>query len=121
MGRRLRNLLASLFPGDPKYPEIADRSVYERFAIPFAFKPRLSVLEAAVAAIAMFLRIVLGCLLFAVWGAYSLLVWCYVDNVFWRFALLLPMLAAFLIALALLLLTITALTRVFIPTKSSSV
>jgi hypothetical protein len=110
-----------LFPPDPAFRDAPDRSIYERFAIPFAFKPRLSVLEATVAAIATFFRIVLGCLLFAIWGTYTLLVWFDIPNLFWRVAILLPLLAVFLLALALLMLAITALAKVFIPAKTSQV
>lgn len=121
IGRPLRKLLAVLIPKDPEYPEIADGSVYERFAIPFTFKPRLSVLEATVFAIVMFSRILVGCVLFAIWGTYSLLVWFDVENLLWRFAILLGLLAMFLISLALMILATRALTRVLIPTKSSLV
>ena len=43
-----------------------DRPGYERFAIPYSFKPRLSLVEALVASLGAFLRIFLGSLLFAV-------------------------------------------------------
>ena len=121
VGQLLRRLLASLIPGDPQYPEIADRSAYERFAIPFTFKPRLSILEATVSAIAMFFRIVVGCVLFAIWGTYTLLVWFDVENLLWRFAILLALLTLFLISLALMILATTTLARVFIPTKGPQV
>ena len=114
----LRKLLASLVPGDPQYPEVADRSIYDRLATPFTFKPRLSVLEATVAAVAMFFRIVVGCILFAIWGTYTLLVWFDVENLLWRFAILLSLLVLFVLSLALMILATTALTRVLIPTKS---
>jgi hypothetical protein len=120
-GRLLGKLWSQLFPPDPAFRDAPDRSIYERFAIPFAFKPRLSVLEATVAAIATFFRIVLGCLLFAIWGTYTLLVWFDIPNLFWRVAILLPLLAVFLLALALLMLAITALAKVFIPAKTSQV
>jgi hypothetical protein len=107
-----------LFPPEPEYEGFDDRSVYERFAIPFAFEPRLSVVEATVAAIATFFRIVLGCLLFAIWGTYTLLVWLDIPNLFLRIVILIPLLAVFLLALALVMLAITALAKVFIPAKA---
>lgn len=121
LSRLLRRLLALLIPGDPQYPEIADRSAYERFAIPFIFKPRLSILEATVSAVAMFFRIVAGCVLFAIWGTYTLLVWFDVENLLWRFAILLALLAVFVLSLALMIFVTTALARVFIPTKGPQV
>jgi len=57
--------------------------------------------------------------LFAVWGTYTLLVWFDIPNVVWRFAILLPLLAVFLLALALVMLAITALARVVIPASTS--
>ena len=109
--RKLRNLL---FPPTTSYRG-TDRSVYQRFAIPFAFKPRLSVFEAMVAVAATFLRLVLGCLLFAVWGTYSLLVWFNVASLFFRICILVPLLVVFLLALALMLLAIGALVKALVP------
>ena len=118
-GQALRRFLALLFPPQPAFEDAANRSVYERFAIPFAFKPRLSVVEATVAAVATFFRIILGCLLFGIWGTYTLLVWFDIPNLFLRLAILLPLLAVFLLALALMMLAITALARICIPARAA--
>jgi hypothetical protein len=87
------------------------RSSYERFAIPYTFKPRLSFTEAVVAAGGAFLRILLGSILFGVWGAYTLLAFNAVKNVFLRGLVLLALIALFAVSLALLMMAITALVR----------
>jgi len=92
-----------------------DRSSYERFAIPYSFKPRLRVSEAVVAAIGGFLRIMLGCLLFAVWGTYSLVAWSGIRNPLWRVGALLSLLLLFLASVTLMLLAVAALVRTVTP------
>lgn len=89
-----------------------DRSVFERFAIPYTFKPNLSFLEAVIATAAAFLRVFLGSLLFAVWGTYSLVAWTSIRNPFWRVGALLPLLLLFFISFASLMFAIAALVRV---------
>jgi hypothetical protein len=66
---RLRELL--VFDRNQDSHDDPGRSSYERFAIPNTFKPHLSPAEAAISAIGAFLRILLGSILFAVWGTYS--------------------------------------------------
>jgi hypothetical protein len=92
-----------------------DRSEFQRLAIPFTFPPQLSFPEAVIAAIAACLRLLLGSVLFAVWGACSLAVWSTVRNLVLRTGLLLALLAGFLIALALVLLVIKVLVRLVWP------
>ena len=87
------------------------RSSYERFAIPYTFKPQLSVLEATCAATMAFLRIFLGSLLFAVWGVYTLMAWSAIHNVFLRIGAVAAMGALFLLCLALLMWAISVLPR----------
>lgn len=100
---------------DKGAPAARDRSSYERFAIPYSFKPQLSLAEAAVAAFGAFIRIVLGSILFAVWGAYILLTWTTVHNLVLRCAAVLALVASLGAAMALLMLGVTALTRRFWP------
>jgi hypothetical protein len=88
-----------------------DRSVYERFEIPFTFKPHLSFVEALIATAGALLRIFLGSLLFAVWGTYSLVAWSAIRNPFWRVGTQLPLLVLFLLSFCLLMLAIAALVR----------
>ena len=105
------SLLARLFPPVEEHPEAAERSIYERFAIPYSFKPRLSVGEAVIAALAAFLRIFLGSLLFAFWGAYSLAAVLSIRNWFWRVIVAAVLITVFLVLLVLLLLAISAVAR----------
>jgi hypothetical protein len=91
------------------------RSTYERFAIPYSFKPRLSVAEALIAAGGALLRILLGSILFAVWGAYTFLAVSAIKNVFLRGFVLLALIALFAVLMALLMLSITALVRLVWP------
>jgi hypothetical protein len=91
--------------------EGADRSQYERFAIPYLFQPALSAAEAVRATLRTFLRIFLGSLLFGVWGAYALLLWTSIRNPFLRIAAMVPMIALFLALLCGLLIATTLLLR----------
>lgn len=94
-----------------------ERSEYERFAIPYSFKPQLSFAQALVAAGGAFLRILLGSLLFAVWGTYTFLAWSTVRNVFQRIVVLLALFLLFVASAALLLLAISALVRSLWPNR----
>lgn len=94
-----------------------DRSKYERLSIPFTFKPQLSLTEALIAATAATLRIFLGCALFAVWGAYSLLLWSTIRSLLLRVGVLLPLFLAFLVSLALLMFAITAIVSFVSPRR----
>jgi hypothetical protein len=87
------------------------RSTYERFAIPYSFTPRLSLVEAMIAAGGALVRILLGSILFAVWGTYSFLAFNAIKNVFWRGFVMLALLALFALLLALVMLSITSLVR----------
>ena len=95
-----------------------ERSEYERFAIPYSFKPQLSILEAILLAAGAFLRIFLGSLLFAVWGVYTLLTWNAIHSLPWRIAAMAPMGALFLICFALLMWGISALLRRLPPRRT---
>ena len=103
----------------PPEPESADpsRSAYERFAIPYSFKPRLSLAEAAFAAGGAALRIFLGSLLFAVWGTYSFLACRAVPNIFLRSIVALFLLVLFVVLLAALMLAISGLGRMIWPRR----
>jgi hypothetical protein len=102
---RIERALTLLFPlatgGGP-----VERSQYERFALPYSFKPQLSFLEAVVAALGAFLRVLLGCLLFAVWGTYSLFTWSTIRNPFLRVGVQLPLFFLFAACFLLVMLVI---------------
>jgi hypothetical protein len=102
---------ALLFPAGVRADSEEDRSGYERCAIPHTFKPQLSFLEAVVATIGAFLRVLLGCLVFAVWGTYSLFAWSMIRNPFWRVGVQLPLFLSFIVSFVLIMLAIAALVR----------
>ncbi len=106
---KLRELLVF----HPNHQSLDDppRSSYERFAIPYNFKPQLSVVEAAISAAGAFLRIFFGSILFAIWGGYTLFAWSSIRNVILRGGALLALLLLFAAALGTLLLAISALVR----------
>ena len=95
-----------------------NRSKGERFAIPFSFKPQLSFREGVVGTAGSFLRVLLGCLLFAVWGAYSLMFWTTIRSPWLRIAVLSSLLIAFLLSLALTMLAIAAVMRSALARRS---
>ncbi len=78
------------------------RSTYERFAIPYSFKPRLSLAEAVIAATGAFFRIFLGSILFAVWGVYTFLAVHAVPGFLWRGVVLLALIALLAILMVIL-------------------
>ncbi len=102
----LRTIEALIFP-----EAAAEAKRTERFAIPHAFPPALSLPQAAVAALRTLLRIFLGSMLFGVWGAYALLLWTKIPNPFLRIAAMIPMIALFLVLLGGLLIGTTLLLR----------
>jgi hypothetical protein len=77
-----------------------DHSGYERFAIPYKFQPRLRVSDAVLFALRALLRIFLGSILFGAWGAYTLLAWTSIPNLYLRTAAMVTMFALFLAMLA---------------------
>ena len=103
---------AVVFPPPDLDGRAADRSIYERFAIPYTFKPRLSVAEACVGATTAFLRIFLGCLLFAVCGTYALLAWSTIHGLFLRVAAVLALALMFLVLFTSLMVAASAITRI---------
>lgn len=110
---KLRELLVF----DRKHDGLDDprRSSYERFAIPYNFKPQLSVVEAAISAAGAFLRIFFGSILFAIWGAYTLFAWSSIHNVLLRGSAVLALLLLFAAAFAVLMLAVSALVRMCLP------
>jgi hypothetical protein len=87
------------------------RSALGQFSVPFMFQPELTLSQAFIAALRAFLRIILGSILFGVWGAYALLVWTSIPNPVLRVAAMIPMIALFLALLCGLLIATTLLLR----------
>ena len=115
--KKLADLIAFPVERDGQDPA---RSTYERFAIPYSFNPRLSLAEAVIAAGGALLRILLGSILFAVWGTYTFLALSAIKNVFLRGFVLLAMIALFAVLLTLLMLSITALVRLLWPRSKAT-
>jgi len=115
----LAKLSGLLVPSSGHGDQDPERSAYERFAIPYSFKPQLSFIEAVIAAGGALLRILLGSLLFALWGVYSLLAWSTIRNVFWRGAALLVLLSLFAVSLTLLMLAVSAVVGMLWPQRQS--
>jgi hypothetical protein len=88
-----------------------ERSVGERFALPYTFKPQLSFIQALIGTVGAVLRILLGSLLFAIWGTYSLVARAEIGSYFWRVAALVFLFLSFLVSLAALMLAISVLER----------
>jgi len=89
--------------------------MYQRFAIPYSFKPELSFAEATIAALGAFLRIFLGSILFGVYGWNALVMWNAIRSPFWRAAAIPAMVLVFLVLFALLMAAISALVRKLMP------
>ena len=89
----------------------ATREKYARLAIPHSFKPSLSLMQAFLAATIAFLRIFLGSLLFAFWGAYSIFGVIRIQSTFWRIAAVPPLLCVFGVLFGLLMFAISASAR----------
>lgn len=118
----LRSIAATIFeepvPADTSgaaEAEARTRSPHERFAVPFMFRPVLSVSNAVAFALRTFLRIFLGSLWFGAWGACALWLWFNIPNPFLRTAAMVPMLVLFLALLAVLMAATSRLTPRQLP------
>ena len=117
---RLAKLRTFLIPPDDRDVGDPARSVYERFAIPHTFKPQLSIAEALISVAGAFLRILLGSILFGFSGAYTILAWNSIRNLFWRVLAVLFLVSVFLISFTFLMLAISALVRMLWPKRKHS-
>ena len=91
--------------------EPGGRRDYRRFAIPYSFKPELSVGHAVIFTLAAFMRIFLGSILFAVYGWNALVRWNSIQSPVGRVVAIPPLLLVFLVLFALLMAAISALVR----------
>lgn len=117
---RLAKLRTFLVPPDNRDAADPARSVYERLAIPHTFKPQLSIAEALISVAGAFLRILLGSILFGFSGAYTILAWNSIRNLFWRVLAVLFLVFVFVISLTFLMLAISALVRMLWPKRKPS-
>jgi len=81
----------------------------QRLAIPYVFNEGLGIRDTAIATTLAFLRIILGCLLFAVWGVLALWLWPAMGPHFWRWPVLVFVLALFLSSILALMISISML------------
>jgi hypothetical protein len=107
--------IRSLFAAPVERRSGGSRPVYQRFAIPYTFKPELSFGEAMIAAMGAFLRIFLGSILFGVYGWNALVMWNSIRTPFWRVAAIPAIILLFLLLFALLMAAISALVRKVLP------
>ena len=91
--------------------DAATREKYARLAVPHSFKPSLSLAQAFLAAAIAFLRIFLGSLLFAFWGAYSIFAVFRIQSTFWRVVAVPPLLCVFALLFGLLMFIISSTAR----------
>lgn len=101
----------------PQAQSAGPRSIAQRFAVPHSFAPDLSLPEAMIRVAAALARILLGSLLFALWGVFSARTWAAVPSHFWRGASILPLALLFLLPFAALMAGISALVRAVSPKK----
>jgi hypothetical protein len=98
--------------------DVVGRPHYRRLALPFTFKPELSLTEAVIASIAAFLRIFLGSILFGFYAWYSLAALKAIRIPIWQVTAAVPMVAGFLLLFALLMAGISACVRRLMPKNS---
>jgi hypothetical protein len=99
----------------PQAETAGSRSLAERFAIPHDFPPNLSLPEALIRVAAALARILLGSLMFAVWGVFSARTWSSIPSHFWRTVAILPLALLFLIPFTALMAGISAMVRAISP------
>jgi hypothetical protein len=99
----------------PQADSSAQRTIAQRFAIPHDFPPNLSLPEALIRVAAAMARILLGSLLFAVWGVWSVRTWDAIPGHFLRGAAILPLVLLFLIPFTAIMAGISALVKAVTP------
>lgn len=110
---KLRDLLFV----SPRIDEDVDRSSYERLALPYVFRPKLSFKEAVVLSLTAFLRIFLGSILFGFWGGYTLLAWHSIGSIVLRVPAVAGLGIAFVVLFGALMFSISAVARMFLHKK----
>jgi|ERR1035438_2229139 hypothetical protein len=99
----------------PQPESSGHRSLAQRFAIPHDFPPNLSVREAVIRVAAALARILLGSLLFALWGVFSARTWSAIPSHFWKAAAILPLVLLFLAPFTALMAGISVMVRAVSP------
>jgi hypothetical protein len=101
----------------PQAEPAGRRSIAQRFAVPHSFAPDLSLPEAMIRVAAALARILLGSLLFALWGVFSARAWAALPGHFWQAAAILPLALLFLMPFTALMAGISSLVRAVSPKK----
>ena len=94
------------------------RTGIQRLPIPHTFNDGLTISGAVFAVAQAFLRILLGCLLFAMWGTLAMWLWAAIPNLVWRVLVLVPVLILFLSSFLALMIGISAATKAVGPKRS---
>jgi hypothetical protein len=112
--QKIRSLLRLAFDGPG---QTGTRTGIQRLAIPHSFNEGLGFPEAAIAVAQALLRILLGCLLFALWGTLAMWLWTTIGSHFWRGLVLIPVLALFLVSLLISMIGISVVTKAVTPKR----
>jgi len=99
----------------PQAESLGHRTIAQRFAIPHDFPPNLSLPEALIRVAGAMARILLGSLLFAVWGVWSARTWDAITGNFLRAAAILPLALLFLVPFTALMAGISAVVKAVTP------
>jgi hypothetical protein len=91
------------------------RTIAQRFAIPHDFPPNLSLPEALIRVAGAMARILLGSLLFAVWGVWSARAWDAIPGHLLRASAIVPLALLFLIPFTALMAGISAMVKAVTP------
>jgi hypothetical protein len=113
----VERLLLLLQPDHTPHAATQGRSILSRLAVPYTFSPDLSFGDALIAIAGCLARIFAACVLFALWGGLSAVVWSASGNHFWRAAAVLPLVLIFLAVLAALMIAISAVERMIAPRR----
>lgn len=95
------------------------RTGIQRLAIPHTFNDGLTFPGAIIAVAQAFLRILLGCLLFAMWGTLAMWLWANVPSLTLRLLVLVPVLVLFLSSFLALMIGISVATKAVHPKRTS--
>ena len=98
-----------MFPPFDGRPEPGVQSVGEPFAVVYTFNPHFTFSGALIALASSVIRILLGSLLFAVWGVGSLMALSRIHNPFWGAMAALPLILLFLVLFAALMIAISTI------------
>ena len=90
----------------------------QRLPIPHSFNDGLGFYDAFIAVTQAFLRILLGCLLFAMWGTLALWLWSTIPNHFFGGLALIPVLGLFLLSFLATMIGISVAGKALTPKGS---